>query len=290
MVLRHIRVRVGETGNSKPANRDGISIEGEHSDKREVKRVLIEHCSVAWAVDEGLSIWGKDVRDIAVRNTIVAETLRHSVHPKGDHSMGLMVGPGVENVVLQQNLMAHNVWRNPVIHGGASAVVLNNLIYNPRYAALHFYPHEGSGPTRVTAVGNVVIPGPDTAGALPALSKGINPDSKIFYDDNIPSGTGAFDREERVPGDPAADPFVGVPPIWFDDLRALSASEVERTILASVGARPADRDATDARIIGEVSIRSGRVKDHPDDHRLVAPPRVETPQKSAIESEGQDRL
>jgi hypothetical protein len=277
VVLRHVRVRVGEIGSSKPANRDGISIEGGHRDKSPVARILIEHCSVAWAVDEGLSIWGDDTRDVSVRKTIVAETLRNSVHPKGSHSMGLMVGPGARNVLLQQNLLAHNVWRNPVIHGGASAVVVNNLIYNPRYAALHFYEHDGSGATQVSAVGNVVIAGPDTRRVLPALSKGINPGSQIFIDDNVASGTRAFDRSERPFGSVGTNPFVEAPPIWFDDIQVIEAAKVMDTVLEDVGARPWDRDATDKRILEEVRNSTGGIKDRPEDPRLVAPPTFQLP-------------
>jgi len=272
VVLRHIRVRVGEVGKSKPGNRDGISIEGGHSDRPAVSRIVIDHCSIAWAVDEGLSIWGEDARDILISNTIVAETLRNSVHPKGDHSMGMMVGPGAQNVLIERNLLAHNVWRNPVIHGGASAVVLNNLIYDPRYAALHFYEHAGSGETLASAVGNVVIAGPDTRPELPALAKGINPGSQIFLDNNLSLGTRAFDRSERLPARVKASPFVEAPPIWFDALQPLKAADVEDAVLDDVGARPWDRDATDKRIVAEVRSRTGGIKDHPVDPRLVAPP------------------
>jgi hypothetical protein len=290
VVLRHVRVRVGEVGSSKPVNRDGISIEGGRRDKRLVARILIEHCSVAWAVDEGLSIWGADARDVSVRKTIVAETLRDSVHPKGSHSMGLMVGPGARSVLLQQNLLAHNVWRNPVIHGGASAVVVNNLIYNPRYAALHFYEHDGSGATQVSAVGNVVIAGPDTRRALPALSKGINPGSQIFFDDNVASGTRTFDRSERPSGSIRTNPFVEAPPIWFDDIQVLEAAKVMDAVLEDVGARPWDRDATDKRIIEEVRNSTGGIRDHPEDPRLVAPPRLlRLSPPSAITPEPEDR-
>jgi len=271
VVLRHIRVRVGEVGKSKPGNRDGISIEGGHPGRPAVARILVDHCSIAWAVDEGLSIWGEDVHDISISNTIVAETLRASVHPKGEHSMGMMVGPGALNVLVERNLLADNVWRNPVIHGGASAVVLNNLIYNPRYAALHFYEHDESGETRVSAVGNVVIAGPDTQSDLPALANGINTGSQIFFHDNLAFGTKAFDRSERLPRRIKASPFVEAPPIWFDTLQPLEAANVEEAVLGSVGARPWDRDSTDNRLIEEVSSRTGRIKDHPADPRLVAP-------------------
>ena len=270
VILRHIRVRVGEVGKSKPENRDGISIEGGHKEPRTVTRILVDHCSIAWAIDEGLSIWGVGVHDVVVRNTIIAETLRDSVHPKGDHSMGLMVGPGVRNVLLERNLLANNVWRNPVIHGGASAVVLNNLIYNPGFGGLHLYPHKDSGATLVSAVGNALIAGPDTSRRLPAFAKGVNPGSRVYYRDNISVGTIAFDPSETLSDATAPSPFVAEPPTWFDALDVLDSRDVEKRVLKDVGAFPANRDTVDSRIIGEVVRRRGGVKDHPVDHRLVA--------------------
>jgi hypothetical protein len=181
-----------------------------------------------------------------------------------------MVGPGVTNVLLERNLLAHNVWRNPVIHGGASAVVVNNLIYNPRYAGLHFYPHKGSGPTLVSAIGNALIAGPDTRPRLPALAKGVNPGSKIFYQDNSADGTVAFDPSERPADISTTTPFVAEPPIWFDGLDILGSHDVEKTVLNDVGARPANRDTVDSRIISEVVRRTGHIKDDPVDQRLAA--------------------
>jgi hypothetical protein len=272
VILRHLRVHVGEVGSSDPSNRDGISIEGHDGDKEPVGRILVENCSVLWAIDENLSMWGANVHDVAIRRSIVAEALLDSIHPKGEHAMGLMVGPGAKNVLLQQNLIAHNAWRNPVVHGGASAVVMNNLIYNPRYAALHFYPRKDMGPTLVSAIGNVAVAGPDTRAFLPAFAKGINPDSRIFYQSNGSRRTKAFDPSERLPEEAGgASLVVAEPPITIPEAQAIPVQAVEDTVLKDAGARPWDRDAADRRLVEEVRGRTGTLRNRPDDPRLVAP-------------------
>jgi hypothetical protein len=45
--------------------------------------------------------------------------------------MGMLFGKEASNIVVERNLFAHNVHRNPVIDAGLTALVVNNLIYNP---------------------------------------------------------------------------------------------------------------------------------------------------------------
>lgn len=271
VVVRDIRLRVGELPGANVSNRDGISID--RGGDYEVGNILIDRCSIAWAVDEGLAIWGAGISNVRVRNTIVAETLSRSVHEKGAHSMGLIVGRGVKDVVIEGNLFAHNMFRNPLIDAGASAVVINNLIYNPGWSGFHVYAKEGVGPTIVSVVGNSLIAGPNAQPErrFSSFGKGINRGSQVYYRDNLAVGREAFSTEERSGGDdPGPVPFVNSPPIWFDWIAAIPASDVEARVLAEVGARPGDRDETDARIISEVRSRTGAIKDSPVDKRLRA--------------------
>lgn len=274
VIVRDIRIRVGDGKGSDAGNRDGISID--RAGDYRVGNILIDRCSVAWAVDESISIWGAGIADVMIRRSIVAEALSDSIHPKGKHSMGLLVGKGAHDVVVERNLFAHNVFRNPVVDAGASAVVLNNLIYNPGWSAFHVYAKKDAGPTVVSVVGNVLIAGPDSRKAFRSFPKGVNAGSRIHYDDNLAVGAEAFvlgepNGKEKVPVD-----FVDEPPIWFPWLRPLPAAKVEEAVLADVGARPWDRDETDRRIIAEVLARAGSVRDFPPDPRLHA----ESPKKN----------
>ena len=271
VIVRHVRVRVGELPGSDPSNRDGISIE--RGGDYQVGNVLIEHCSVAWAVDEGVSVWGEGISNVRIRDTIVAETLSNSIHEKGPHSMGLLVGMGTRNVVVERNLLADNMLRNPLVDAGASAVVLNNLIYNPGWAGFHVYAKPEAGPTVVSVVGNVLIAGVDSRprNRFRSFGQGVNPGSQIYYDDNLAIGRLAFSLHERDGDTNRPVPFVDSPPIWFDWLEPIPSNTVEETVLSSVGARPDDRDRLDSRIVAEVTAGAGSIKDTPGDPRLRIP-------------------
>lgn len=269
VVVRHLRIRVGELDGSKPNNRDGISIDSSRNGKRVAYNVIVENCSISWAIDEGLAIWGNGSRHITIRNNIIAETLRQSRHPKGAHSMGLIVGPGSEDILIEGNLFAHNQFRNPAISWNTSTMVVNNLIYNPGNVGLHFYARKGEGPTLVSAVGNVLVAGPDTRSELRSFKKGINPGSKVYFKDNVAKGTVAFNVDERLGRMSAAPaPFVSRPPVWSSKLKPLASSLVFDAVLEQAGSRPFDRDGIDARIVSEVRAGAGGIRDRPADERL----------------------
>src|SRR4029078_2754428 len=54
VIIRNIRFRVGELPGPNASNRDGISIET-GPDRVPVENVIVENCSIAWAVDESLT-------------------------------------------------------------------------------------------------------------------------------------------------------------------------------------------------------------------------------------------
>jgi hypothetical protein len=270
VIVRHIRVRVGAlAGASSAQNRDGIAIDGSTSGEKPAYNILIENCSVAWSVDEGLTIYGPGSNNIVIRNNIVAEALLRSIHPKGPHSMGVLIGPLTRDILIEGNIMASNRLRNPVVSAGASAVIVNNLIYNPGGAALHFYSRRNTEPTIVTAVGNLVVAGPNTKPVLAAFQQGMAAGSKIFFRDNRAEGTSAFDTNETMPGGEPA-PFVDTMPIWRSGLSPLPASNVKAAAIKNAGARPWNRDETDTRIIAEIQNGGGAIPDQPAIKALAA--------------------
>lgn len=295
VILRHLRVRVGALlSGFDPQNRDGIQIDGAEDGSDPGYNVLVENCSVSWAVDENIQIWGLNNHDIVVRNCIIAEGLRKSIHPKGgSHSTGLVAGPGISKLIIQGNLFAHNDFRNPVISGGSSALVLNNLIYNPGFNAFHVYgrvmkdgrpasPKEliifdkdadPAAGVQVSVIGNVVVGGPSTSKKGLGLfhERGLGGGSKIYLKDNIAVEVATFDESSRPPGWEGTDesPFVQTPPVAVpNDIQVLTASAVEASVLANAGARPSDRDAVDKRIVEEVTSRTGSIRNFPSDVRL----------------------
>src|SRR6188768_17298 len=134
VLIQHIRVRTGDDPNGPdPDNRDSLKITGNSS--KTVRRVVIDHCSFSWSIDEIASTWGPH-DDITFTNNILAEPLNDSLHPQYDgtgrmpHGYGVLFGPADNSsITFVGNLMAHIVERNPLSRA-TELVMVNNLIYN----------------------------------------------------------------------------------------------------------------------------------------------------------------
>ena len=140
VIVQHIRVRPGDAGEPKRSGwePDGISTAG-----GDAYNVLIEHCSISWAVDENLSASGPNTegpdatsRRIAFVNCIIAECLNDASHSKGPHSMGSLIHDFCREIAIIGNLYAHNANRNPYFKAFTTGVIVNNLIYNPGSRAI----------------------------------------------------------------------------------------------------------------------------------------------------------
>ena len=122
IVVKQLRIRVTEGG----AEGDCITIWGK--DGGVVERVLIDHCSLVGATDEGLNTWG-EVRDVTVQWTIIAEGKNKVDHPKGFHNYGWLSGVGSDRITIHHCLFASNADRSPKVQGGLYDIV-NNVIFN----------------------------------------------------------------------------------------------------------------------------------------------------------------
>jgi len=252
VLIQHLRIRVGdEDGGPEPTERDGCTIHGPDG-----YNIVLDHLSVSWAIDKNTSTWYGGPRDITISNSIISEALNDSTNPQGAHSMGSLVGDHAKRIAFVGNLWAHNKNRNPAMKGDTSSVVLNNVMYNSGYWYMYFADDFKQGGSLASIVGNVFIPGPDTPvtakalAILPSVKKG----SKIFLRDNLYPGV--FSTNEAK-----FDPMVSSPPVWDPSLIVRSSVAVMDRVLADAGARPADRDAVDRRIIGDVRKRTGRIID-----------------------------
>jgi hypothetical protein len=73
VIIRGLRLRVGDDpGGPDPENRDGIEIA--HNKPGEVYNIVVDHCSVSWAIDENVSTW-YECRDITFQWCLIAEAL-----------------------------------------------------------------------------------------------------------------------------------------------------------------------------------------------------------------------
>lgn len=241
VVIRHLRIRPGPGGGP-----DGLSI-------GRGRNIVVDHCSLSWAVDENLAVTGNS-RDVTVQWSVIAEGLHDSTHPKGPHSMGDLIGSRGD-VSLHHNLYAHNDARNPRIGGGPKTVdFVNNVIYNFGSMAGRLSARRL---VRVNYVGNVVRPGPSSHPDAVALGMPNPYPVEVFARDNVLPRRGLVDDDFEGTLVKARHP---APPVTTSP-----AQDAYEAVLRSAGATRPRRDAIDARIVASVRERSGRVIDHPED-------------------------
>ncbi len=244
--------------------------------------VVVEHCSFLWGVDENMSASGPRFTgnslaewragtsyNIVFRNNLAAEGLAKSTHPKGEHSKGGLIHDNATGIVFYRNVFAHNVERSPLIKGGAQALLINNLIYNPGHRAVHYnlMALEWAGQPyvtgEITAVGNVMRGGNDTNLGLPFLMLGGDGDLAYYGRDNR-----AVDRN-GVPlpqfgryGETKARLIAAKAPLAsLSGYAVLPSNEVETSLLANVGARPWDRAPDDIRVLFFIAEGRGEIID-----------------------------
>jgi len=264
VLVQHIRSRPGDGPvGTEPENRDGISVVGSRDGSADVYNVVIDHCSISWAIDEGASTWYDGVRDVTFSNNIIAENLSESRHPKGEHSKGLLIGDHSRRISVIGNLFAHNMRRNPLLKGDTSSFVANNVIYNPGTEAIGFSDPERSGRSIATVVYNLFIPGPDTAGSeFVWRGRGTRSGIEIFLDGNKVRNGGLV---EFVPPPPVASVLVSSAPVWVEPFEPIAVSQLQSVVLSGAGARPASRDSVDERIVQSVQNRTGTIIDSQND-------------------------
>ena len=149
IIIRYLRFRVGNEGTGEPDGLGGM----------DQRNIIIDHCSVSWSVDEGMTIYGNE--NTTVQWCIIAESLRTAGHAKGKHGYGAIVGGS--GASFHHNLLAHHESRTPRLGPRPSTQtrewvdMRNNVIYN--WAGEGCYGGEGM---QVNIVNNYYKPGPAT--------------------------------------------------------------------------------------------------------------------------------
>lgn len=291
VVIRHLRIYTGVDGQPQRSGweADTFSTVAAHN-------VIVDHCTLMWGIDENMSasgprFTGKTVaewragtsRNITFSNNLAAEGLADASHPKGEHSKGSLIHDNATGIVFYRNVWAHNVERNPLIKGGAQALMINNLIYNPQHRAVHYnlmnleWVGQPYVTGEITAVGNVMRGGNDTDPALPFLMLGGDGDLAYFGKDNLlvdrhgqplpEFGRYGETRAQLIRAKAPLAPLAGY--------KILPVRDVETSVLASAGARPWARDAEEIRVLFFVAEGRGAVID--DEKEVSAYPKVAPP-------------
>ena len=259
VLVQHIRVRTGDSEQGySPESRDGIKVSGE----QDVYNVVLDHCSISWGVDENIAVTLPGVSDVTVSNCILSEGLWNSIHPKGGHSMGMLIGYNVNNISVIKNLFAHNRGRNPHQSDVKNTIIVNNIVYNSLYDGPVFSQNNGVQDTKMSAIiGNSHFRGPDSRHAKYMMLVGENvlEPLRLYVDDNE-CELRTEDPWSCVNND-APDYVIKEtsPPIWVDSITVMPWDEAYEWVLNYSGARPADRDSVDERTVSTVRNRNGSV-------------------------------
>jgi hypothetical protein len=166
------------------------------------------------------------------------------------------------------NLFAHIVERNPLARS-RELVFLNNLVYDRSNMDLDLQSTDGRL-TQNSVVGNHFLKGPSyvrTTKPLYIRTNGTNPvivGSKIYLENNYAPDTGSTLAQllTFTAGDttPSLIFTTGSRPVWNSGLTVLNtaANGVYDSVLKNAGARPADRDSADKRVVTNVKNRAGQ--------------------------------
>lgn len=167
VIVRYIRCRMG----------DEKGVEDDAMGGRYQKNVILDHCSVSWCTDECASFYANE--NFTMQWCLISESLRKSVHEKGNHGYGAIWG-GV-NASYHHNLLAHHDSRNPRFDGGElyeternplkrddrSVDYRNCVVYN--FGTLPAYGGEGQA---VNFIGNYYKWGPASINGADDNTKG----------------------------------------------------------------------------------------------------------------------
>ncbi|HYD12934.1 MAG TPA: pectate lyase [Allosphingosinicella sp.] len=257
VVIRHLRVRRGDR---TPGEGDSVWIRGG-------RRIILDHVSASWSVDETLSASarydrGEGYWDLTVQWSIIAESLRRSHHGKGEHGYGSLIRGGRgARVSFHHNLWAHHAARmpRPGNYAGPAAdpegplmEFRSNLFYNWGRGFAGYNEDEASL-IRYNFIDNAYLAGPDSGGAMAFRER--NRLARAFFSGNSMNGVVPADPWSLVTGTlPEGYRLSG--PVDVAPVAADPAPSATARVLARAGAWP--RDAADARVIESVRRRTGR--------------------------------
>jgi hypothetical protein len=262
VVIRHLRARRGDR---LPGEGDSIWIE-------RGRRIILDHVSASWSIDETLSASarygnGGGFYDLTVQWSIIAESLRRSHHEKGDHGYGSLIRGGRgARISFHHNLWAHHVARMPRPGNyegperdpeGPLMEFRANVFYNWGRGFAGYNEDEATL-IRYNFIDNFYIAGPDSEGALAFRER--NRLARAWFANNSMNGVVPADPWSLVAG-PVPENYRLPGPVEVAPLGPDSAPL--GNVLGRAGAWP--RDAADARVVESVRSRTGRHIDSQDE-------------------------
>jgi hypothetical protein len=267
VILRYLRIRVGDRS-GETMDGSGMGASTDHA--------IMDHCSIAWSIDEGFSSRGG--KNFTLQRSIVAEALNMSVH---SHYVGTGKGHAYAGSVsgdigsIHHNLLAHCAGRNWSLAGGLDRRGLfagrldirNNIVYN-----WHHRTNDG-GVKALNLVANYYIPGPASEVfhlLMPDFGTAKDPqqyfvaankmEGKSQYDaDNWANGGVKFQRksidEIKLTPDRVLQLIRLREPFCESLVATQPAQEACESVIADVGANFPKYDSVDERVLADVRKR-----------------------------------
>jgi hypothetical protein len=262
VVVRYIRARLGDEAK---AESDAFTIS-------RGRRIVVDHVSASWSVDETLSAGSPyegpedDLRDVTVQWSIISESLKKSVHAKGEHGYGSLIrGAHGAKMSFHHNLWAHHSARMPrpgnylppaKDNVGPFYDFRSNVFYNwgGGHSGYNADSEEKASNAAYNFVDNYYLTGPQSK--KPVAFDERNPIARAWFarnamDGKIPADPWSLVSGRTDPGYRLAGP-IAVGPVARDP-----APRAYRRVLAGAGASLV-RDAVDERVVGTVRARGGR--------------------------------
>lgn len=257
VILRHLRIRPGDLAGKEL---DGLSCSAQN--------VIIDHCSVSWAIDETLSTNG-DSRDLTVQWCFITESLNDSLHKKGEHGYGSLIsGPG--EISYHHNLYAFHNSRNPR-PGDILLDFRNNTIVG--WGIRPGYNRDNV--TLMNYVGNTLIPYGYSKFQQAAFHTEFLPDDprmRFFLRENTHFGTPEGTRDNSLliappekKGRESILPLLVNAPFATATVSTDPTAEAYQRVLSSAGATLPRRDAVDERVANQVRNHTGGIINSPKD-------------------------
>lgn len=271
VILRNLKVRPG-MDQAKPgvATNDGIT--------NYLQDSIIDHCSITWADDEGLST-SDSARNVTVQYCLIAETLNYH-----KHGFGALIASEHDDAPISyhHNLFSSVKSRLPRVGSekGTGAILnfSNNVVYNWKDGQAGYSAMDVDGlkvgkkieqPSRTNFLGNYYIGGPDTKPTDPMFNAA-GPATVVWQERdlaNLVDLSGNKTLDGRDPGwNLFKGPFTKAPAkLPVESGVVQPAKEAYVQVLNAVGAFWWKRDAIDSRIIADTKNFRGKNINYAED-------------------------
>ncbi|MCP4607409.1 MAG: pectate lyase [Planctomycetes bacterium] len=269
IVVRYIRVRLGDKNKPRPSGPDAVAVD-------DCENFIFDHVSVSWGID-GNQDTG-NLKNYTFQWSILSEGLHDSLHHKGPHGMCGSFRKQESNITIHHSIFASSRSRHPSLSGNQDEPnwiidFRNNIVYN--------WSDGGTanvGDAQLNLINNIFRPGPETGTKQPIAMKC----HTAYAAHGYMSGNVFDERPEFTANNYAAIDmelwaknyqYLGTLEHWkVDKVFEIgsnapvthSAEEARRLVLGGAGASLV-RDAVDKRLMKDIKNRTGKLLDSQDE-------------------------